>query len=162
MSLLVETGRLHHKPERVCGQEPAASLELDLGDQIRPEGALAYDLTVQRVSDELIVQGTLKIGFECRCARCGGNFVRNVFISDFCRNFPVTSKNELINLTPDVREDILLALPMVAVCSDTCQGLCRVCGANLNHEKCKCKRPAGPDAWHMLDGLRLSRKTRGA
>jgi len=160
MSLLIETGRLRQKPERICGKEPAASLEIDLGAQIRPEGALAYDLTVQRVSDELVVRGTLKISFGCRCARCGGDFIKNVFVSDFCRNFALTSKNELINLTPDVREDILLSLPMVVVCSDACQGLCSVCGANRNHEKCGCKRQAGPDAWRILDGLRLSRGTR--
>lgn len=161
MDLIIETGRLGNKPERICGKEPVASLEIDLGDMIRPEGPLSYDLTVQRVSDELIVRGTLKINFGCRCARCGDNFIKNILITHFCRNFALTSKNDLINLTPDVREDILLSLPMVAVCSGTCRGLCGVCGANLNREKCKCKRQAESDAWRMLDGLCLSREARG-
>lgn len=155
MPLIIETGRLRDKPEKICGKEPAVLLEIDFGESIRPEGPLSYNLTAQCVSGELIVRGTLKISLGCLCARCGDNFSKNVFISDFYRDFDLTSKNELINLTPDVREDILLSLPMVAVCSDTCRGLCGVCGANLNRENCKCKRQVKPDAWRMLDGLRL-------
>lgn len=156
MSLLIETGRLRQKPERICGKEPVASLEINLGDLIRPKGPLAYDLTVQRVADELIVRGTLEISFGCLCARCGDNFIKNIFIPDFCRNFVLTSQNKLINLTPEAREDILLALPMVAVCSDTCRGLCGVCGVNLNRKNCECKRPEKKNVWKALDGLRLS------
>lgn len=156
MSLVIETGRLGDKPERICGKEPAASLEIDPGDLIWPEGPLSYDLIIQRVSGELIVRGTLGISLGCRCARCGDNFIRNIFISDFCRNFDLPSKNELINLTPDAREDILLSLPMVAVCSDTCRGLCSVCGVNLNRENCKCKRRGKTNAWKALDDFRLS------
>lgn len=160
MSLIIETGRLRQEPEKICGEESASLLEIELGDLIRSEEMLAYDLTVQRVSGELIVQGTLKINFICRCARCGDNFSKNVFISDFYRDFDLTAKNELINLTPDVREDILLALPMVMVCSDTCRGLCKVCGVNLNREKCRCQRRDQENAWRILDGLRLSRVSR--
>ena len=155
MPLIIETGRLRDKPERICGKEPAALLEIDFGDPIRPAGPLSYNLTVQRVSGELIVRGTLQISLECRCARCGDNFSKNVFISDFYRDFDLTSKNELINLTPDAREDILLSLPMVVICSGTCRGLCGVCGANLNREKCKCRRPTKTNIWKALDDLQL-------
>lgn len=156
MNLIIETGRLGDKPERICGREPAASLEIDPGDLVRSEGPLSYDLTVQRVSDELVVRGALEISFGCRCARCGDDFIKNIFIAHFCRNFALTSKNEIINLTPDVREDILLSLPMIAVCSDTCRGLCGVCGVNLNREKCKCKRQEKKNVWKALDDFRLS------
>lgn len=161
MSLIIETGRLRDKPESICGEKPASLLEIETGEVIRLEGNLAYDLTAQCVSGELIVQGTLKMDFVCLCARCGDEFSRRMKISDFCRSFPLTSKNELINLTADVREDILLALPMVAVCSAGCRGLCNVCGVNLNRANCKCKQQARTDPWRALDGLRLSRETRG-
>ncbi|MDO9543137.1 MAG: DUF177 domain-containing protein [Kiritimatiellia bacterium] len=160
MSLLIETGRLRQKLERICDKVPAASLEIDALALIKPEGPLSYDLTIQRVLDELIVRGTLKINMGCRCARCGDIFSKDVFIPDFCRNFILTSKNDLIDLTPEMREDILLALPMVAVCSDTCRGLCSGCGVNLNLENCRCERQDKPDVWRMLNGLHLSGKTR--
>ena len=155
MALIIETGRLRQQPEKISGTEPAFSLEIEQEDVIRPEGALAYDLTVHCVSGELIVQGTLKVSIICRCARCGDDFQKKIVVSDFCRTFPLTSKNELINLTPDVREDILLSLPMVAVCSAECRGLCSGCGVNLNRKNCKCKRPEKKNVWGILDDLRL-------
>lgn len=155
MSLLIETGRLRQKKEKISGEEPCSLLEINLGETISPQGALKYDLTAQKVSGELIVQGRLEMNFTCRCARCGDNFNKKVVIADFCRNFALTTQNELINLTADVREDILLALPLVAVCSGNCRGLCMKCGVNLNREKCKCRRQTKTDVWQALDDLRL-------
>ena len=155
MSLLIDTRRLSQQPEKISGVEPASSLEIEQEYIIRPAGALGYDLTVHCVSGELIVQGTLKINIICCCARCGDDFQKKIVVSDFCRSFPLTSKNELINLTPDVREDILLALPMVAVCSAECRGLCSGCGVNLNREKCQCRRRTKTNIWKALDDLQL-------
>ena len=160
MSLIIETGRLRQKPEQIRGAEPASSLEIEPGDIIRSVGTLAYDLIAQCVSGELIVQGKLKINIICRCTRCGDDFSKKMFIPDFCRTFPLTSNNELINLTPDMREDILLALPIVAVCSAECRGLCSGCGVNLNRKNCECKRLEKKNVWGILDDLRLSRETR--
>jgi len=151
MSLIIDTGKLRDKPENITGTEPAATLELPEGG----EGALAYALEVQRVSQELVVRGSLKIDLNCRCARCGEDFVKKIRIGDFCRSYPLSSKNELINLTGDVREDILLSLPMVAVCSAECRGLCSVCGVNLNRAKCSCGRPDKKNVWGALDGIGL-------
>ena len=35
-----------------------------------------------------------------------------------------------------VMDNLLLALPLVSVCSESCKGLCPVCGANLNEADC--------------------------
>ena len=43
-----------------------------------------------------------------------------------------------IDLDPLVREQVLLALPMHAVCRDDCRGLCGSCGQNLNETQCDC------------------------
>lgn len=43
-----------------------------------------------------------------------------------------------IDLDPIVREQVLLALPMQAVCRENCQGLCGMCGQNLNESTCSC------------------------
>ncbi len=45
---------------------------------------------------------------------------------------------KVINLEPIVREQVLLALPMNAVCREDCGGLCVKCGQNLNEKKCGC------------------------
>ena len=45
---------------------------------------------------------------------------------------------KVIDLEPIVREQVLLALPMNAVCREDCSGLCVKCGQNLNEKKCGC------------------------
>ena len=38
------------------------------------------------------------------------------------------------------------------LCKPDCAGLCDGCGANLNHEKCNCKKPVDP-RWAVLEQL---------
>lgn len=45
-----------------------------------------------------------------------------------------------IDLEPAILADILLNLPMKAMCSENCKGLCHVCGHNLNDSDCGCDR----------------------
>lgn len=45
-----------------------------------------------------------------------------------------------IDLFPILQEQLLLALPLYVTCRDECQGLCQVCGANLNEGECGCER----------------------
>jgi uncharacterized protein len=55
----------------------------------------------------------------------------------------------LLDLSEVLRQDILLALPMHVLCSEECQGLCPVCGQNLNQGSCGCTPE--PDArWAAL------------
>jgi uncharacterized protein len=49
-----------------------------------------------------------------------------------------------IDLDPILREQLLLALPMNAVCREECKGLCGMCGQNLNERACGCD-PHPPD-----------------
>jgi len=49
-------------------------------------------------------------------------------------------ENDEIDLEQLMREQFYLALPMKPLCSDACQGLCPVCGTNLNRGACDCKR----------------------
>src|SRR5690554_5309290 len=43
-----------------------------------------------------------------------------------------------IDLTPIVREQLLMAIPMKALCREDCRGLCPLCGQNLNVGTCDC------------------------
>jgi uncharacterized protein len=45
-----------------------------------------------------------------------------------------------IDLAQVVREQCYLALPMKPLCKDDCQGLCPMCGTNLNVERCSCQQ----------------------
>jgi len=46
---------------------------------------------------------------------------------------------DVIDLQPQVWEEIALNAPSKILCKDTCAGLCPMCGANLNHGSCGCR-----------------------
>lgn len=48
-------------------------------------------------------------------------------------------EHETIDLGQLMREQFYLALPMKPLCGEDCQGLCPVCGTNLNRERCACE-----------------------
>ena len=48
-------------------------------------------------------------------------------------------QGEGLFLADVLREQVLLALPMKVICRSDCRGLCPNCGANLNHEECRCE-----------------------
>jgi uncharacterized protein len=49
--------------------------------------------------------------------------------------------DEYIDLSDEIRESLLLELPMTVLCSEDCEGLCPQCGQNLNRVKCDCIKP---------------------
>jgi uncharacterized protein len=44
-----------------------------------------------------------------------------------------------VDLTPMLREQIILAAPMQPLCQEDCAGLCPTCGQNLNDRRCDCE-----------------------
>jgi len=48
-------------------------------------------------------------------------------------------EGEGLFLADVLKEQVLLSLPMKVICQSDCRGLCPSCGANLNHEECRCE-----------------------
>jgi uncharacterized protein len=88
-----------------------------------------YDLTAQRVGDAILVQGRIDLTLDCECARCLKPFQRRVEMSDWTAHLPlegpekVAIKDDLADLTPCLREDILLEYPQHPLCEAGCAGL---------------------------------------
>ncbi len=62
-----------------------------------------------------------------------------------------------IDLGDEIRDELLLAMPINPLCQEGCRGLCEVCGGNRNLSACDCKVdtvPAG--AFSALRKLKLS------
>lgn len=53
-----------------------------------------------------------------------------------------------------LREQVLLALPLKAICRDDCKGLCPHCGKNLNLEQCNCAEPFDDPRWSALKDIK--------
>ncbi len=48
--------------------------------------------------------------------------------------------SNVIDIDEDVRQYILLMIPLKLLCKEDCAGLCGTCGANLNHVVCDCPK----------------------
>jgi len=58
-----------------------------------------------------------------------------------------------IELNDVLREYVLLALPMQRLCTESCKGICPVCGQNRNQNDCRCQTEAVADRWAALKEL---------
>lgn len=62
--------------------------------------------------------------------------------------FPYTG--EEVDLEPLMREQIILAVPFAPLCTDSCRGLCPVCGIDRNQGSCTCDTAPPDPRWSAL------------
>src|SRR6516165_12163308 len=78
-------------------------------DQVHPVGTVEYSLDIGMSGSSLFATGEIGVDFELVCVSCLKRFVYPVQISNFATQIELTGA-ELVDLTPSLREDILLAL----------------------------------------------------
>jgi DUF177 domain-containing protein len=61
---------------------------------------------------------------------------------------------EAVDLEAIIREQIILMAPLKPLCQEDCQGLCPVCGANLNGETCSCRTTKSDSPFAQLAKLK--------
>jgi len=89
-----------------------------------------------------------------RCSRCLQVFDFPVRVDQFVFHQELHGE-DFVDLTANMREDIILELPQRALCAEGCKGLCPHCGKDLNKGSCRCKPSEGDLRWHALDNLKL-------
>lgn len=155
-TLQIQVKRVKDGPLSLTGELLPAVFELDPDDeQISAPDPLRYDLTAALVSDGLLVQGQVQTTFRCRCDRCLAYFDLPLVNGEVV-HYVESPLPDTLDLTPRVREDILINLPQKYLCREDCRGLCPNCGQNLNVRQCGCEPPESePGVWGQLDGLSL-------
>ena len=151
--LIVDVARLEEDGERFTGELPVETLELGESQVFSLAGGLSYDLFIQELGTELLVRGTLKLPLNCVCVRCGGDFTAVAQDPKFVTSIEISDSTDFLDLTDEVREAIILALPGYPVCSDTCKGLCMTGGKDLNKGECTCHQAGNDRRWAALEGL---------
>ncbi len=67
-------------------------------------------------------------------------------------------EGENINLQDGIQEQVIMALPVKALCSENCKGLCSSCGNDLNEGDCGCNRQPADSRFAVLKNLKLDKK----
>jgi len=154
--LIVDVSRLDPEGETFEGETDGGALEWGATAGLcTPRGGIRYVVEVEQVDQELLVRGQVSHRFQCVCSRCGEDFEVEVSDPQYFADYPVTDATDFVDLTPEMREAIILVLPGYPVCREDCKGLCAHCGANLNREPCTCASATTPTGgpWTGLDLL---------
>src|ERR1700685_2237476 len=130
MSLNVNLRHLETREIRLKGELSPVELDLDTRDEmIRVASPVRYDLEIEKLADAILVQGELCVSLECECVRCLKKFTREFELNPWTLHLPLedeekaTIESDSVDLTPFVREDILLEFPQHPVCKPDCRGL---------------------------------------
>ena len=152
------------------GKTMALEKELDFAKD--NDAGLMFEAPVKVSGSVSNVGGSLELSAKVdavilhQCDRC---------CEEFAREFPCSFEERLLkedsreegNENPDaiyfkgtgieldeiVLNNIILSLPLKNLCKDDCQGLCPVCGKNLNNGSCDCDSRTTDPRFDILDKL---------
>ena len=150
---------------------------VDFGtENIRQVGTLDWSASAERAGNEIRIAGTLNTTLELACSRClepARIAISKPFDLFFRqRDEDMFDEDEIelneketrtafftgkqLAIADILREQVLLALPMKALCTVDCKGLCPTCGTNLNSGGCDC--PKENFSPHMDTLLEIKRR----
>ena len=139
---------------RELGRRPGSQREVsltvpapaDLGiDVLRvAEGSpVELDLRLEAVMEGVLVSGTARAGLEGECVRCLEALTDEIVV-DVQELYVYPDHllpdeddevsalvDDLLDLEPELRDAVVLALPFQPLCREDCPGLCPECGARL-------------------------------
>lgn len=151
----ISVSRLEKEAIELDGEEPASFLEIEPTELLAVSAPIRYKLAARLVSGGVLVEGKVGTELTGTCGRCLVPVKQPVQTEKLTLFFELGDEEEL-DVTEDIRAEMLLALPMTLLCQQECRGLCPVCGVNRNLENCDCEEPdTGSGAWSALDGLKL-------
>jgi len=132
------------------------------GTEVRLQEPVAVQGRLQALGDDRFYwQGTARTVVAGECRRCltpvetplqleiGALFTKDPDAQDDPDSYPVAADATEIDVTPAVREELVLAAPRFVECREDCKGICPQCGQDLNTASCECVRASDP-RWQGL------------
>lgn len=127
--------------------ENIASSYLVKNDEVR---ARICGMVSPNGSASYIFSGSFEISCTLICDKCLqeapyilSSNIREKFEKD-AQEGSWTINGDELDFTEVIRANICALMPMKILCTDDCQGLCPMCGKNLNEEYCECEKPLDP------------------
>jgi uncharacterized protein len=150
-----------------------------LGVNLDPElcqGSLEVFCEITKIFDLISAKGWVKGAMLLTCDRCLKGFESpyKLFFEVHYRSkpedFPLEPEEEVItegeteiiyyqgdalDIAEQVRQTVLLSVPMRALCREDCRGFCGRCGCDLNVEQCRCAEPPTDPRWSALKNIKI-------
>lgn len=157
---LARVGAVETRGELKQDDPALEGVDITLREPVRVSGRL------QRVDEgRFYWHGTVQTVVSGECRRCltavttplkldiGALFAQDPEALEDPDAYPVPSEAQDLDVTPAVREELVLAAPRYVECRDDCKGLCPQCGKDLNAGPCGCA-PATDARWQPLKALK--------
>lgn len=146
--LLEQTGKtLEEEGELDRAQQPLEGTESQL------DSAVEFTFEIFHAGEGLLrVNGSYKVDLRIPCSRCLepldkqlAEEIHGMYVPADCQREVELEENQYrveysgIEIDPWelIRQDVLVKIPMRPLCSEDCEGLCTVCGENLNESDCE-------------------------
>lgn len=146
----ISPGQLERERKiQLTGELPVEFLGNPNTEMVKFSQPVIYDLELSATIGGIVLNGQVSTKTACTCGRCLNKFNSEIS-AKICHFYEKDDAPEL-DISEDVREDLLLEIPMNPTCSDNCRGLCLKCGQDLNKKTCKCDNsPSGHPVWDVL------------
>jgi uncharacterized protein len=144
-------------------EEPVNNLDLDK----QFVGNLKAGVELSKSHSEIVLKVDVKVDLKCECDRCTAEFIQEInpvykIVYIFSNIKGMEDANVIylhpdadkINILPEIRDYVLLHVPMKKLCNEECKGLCSKCGQNLNEDTCKCEGENNDSRWLPLQELK--------
>jgi len=156
--LKINLRHLEENGLQLKGELSVADLDLGVNDElVHAERPLKYNLAVELLHDAVLVTGTLVLPLDCECARCLKKFKTELKFTGWAVHLPLEGEdkvpvdNDCVDLTPFLREDMLLDFPQHPLCKPDCAGL----KIKKTASQAEVAEKPAIAAWAELDKLKL-------
>lgn len=116
----------------------ASGLDLET-EIIKHDQPLRIRADIDLINNALTADISVDYVIRVLCSRCLNEFELKTK-KDFRLNYAVDKSDSVIDLDPDIREEIILDYPFNPLCRPECKGICLKCGKNLNEGECNCQK----------------------
>ncbi len=162
MSLLINLHQLEQESLELEGELSVEELDLaDVDECIHLNKPVEYQLTAERMEKSILVQGRVSVELDCDCVRCLKPFKHLLEFGDWACHLELEGeekaeiKNDSIDLTPYLREDILLGFPQHPLCNAECEGLPNRSPRKLKKTGATGQNASDKSAWAELNRLKF-------
>ncbi len=139
--------------------------EVGLGEQFAD---VHMDVVLDKTPNQIALNAAIHTAANFSCDRCTAPFSSKLDSSfrmhyiwndedagryDVAEVQVIPPGSTMIDITEDVRQTVLVAVPLKLLCREECLGLCPHCGKDLNEGPCACTPDEVDSRWEALRAL---------
>jgi uncharacterized protein len=141
--------------------------ELGLDEEF--SGDIHVDVTLDKSGSQIALKGSVRTTGRFSCDRCAAPLGKDLaatyrmfYVWDGMDADDSLDPSEvqviphglsIIDIADDVRQTVILSVPLKLLCKENCRGLCPSCGIDLNTGSCSCSETESDSRWDALRAL---------